>query len=209
MINFVDIPIIVVNLPHRQDRSVWVKKHFADNKIIGYVFFEATYSTNGVVGLLNTMLSLMKSLDDNKYPNVLIFEDDAEFLTKFPDRDIKRALNELPDDFDALYLGCNLEKPDSEPHSKNLIKVKSAKAAHGVVYSAGAIRKVYQELLSMKTVIPYDDLLINILQKDGNSYASKKLIVGQKEMYSDIENRNVSYNAMLKRRFTQNTKHIK
>lgn len=208
MIDFRKIPIIIVNLEDRKDRRAWVQGHLAEQDIFSYAVFKATEDKDGVKGLLYTMTSIMKGLYDAEYPYVLILEDDFEFIVKTPIRKIISAVKALPEDFDMLYLGCNLEKPDSTAHSKHLIKIKSAKAAHSIIFSKKAIEKAMNLLIELSSPIPYDELLIEI-QKEGNSYATKTLITGQHEGYSDIQKKVVSYNNMLKNRFEKNTKHIK
>lgn len=207
MIDFKNIPIIVVNLEDRKDRRAWIQGHLAEHGIFSYAVFKATEDKDGVKGLLYTMTSIMKGLYDAEYPYVLIFEDDVKFIEKAPISKIVSAVKSLPENFDMLYLGCNLEKPDSTAYSKHLIKIKSAKAAHAIIFSKKAIEKVMNLLIELSSPIPYDELLIEI-QKEGNSYATKKLIAGQQEGYSDIQKKVVSYNNMLSNRFKQNTKHI-
>lgn len=208
-LKFENIPIIVINLKDREDRKLWIQHHLADNDIFSYKVFEATYEKDGVSGLLLTMTSIMMGLVEQNYPYALILEDDAQFLANHPIRKIKAALKELPDDFDTLYLGCNLEKPDSKMYSKSLIKIFTAKAAHAIVYSNSGMKKILSGLQALTTPIPYDELLINEVQRDEKSFATKTLIMGQREGFSDIQRKVVSYNNMLKRRFTLNTKNLK
>lgn len=203
MIKLQDIPIIVIHLQSRVDRFLWITQHLLDNKFPPYKIFAATNDEDGVVGLLYTMTSVMKGLMDSDYPYVLVMEDDAEVITTLPERKINAALADLNGDFDLLYLGCNLERPDSKKHTDNTIKIFTAKAAHAIIYSRPGIQKTLERLLAMDSPIPYDELLIDV-QRDSNSFATSKLIFGQIAGHSDIQKKSVNYNNMLKTRFKKN-----
>ena len=197
--------IIVIHLQERYDREYWIKTHFQVNEVPTYKIWNAIKHENGELGLLETWKILTTSLLDSPHEHFLIFEDDAEFIIPNPMNEIEKVFKELPKDFDLCFLGCNLEKADTEPFSNHLIKVKTAKAAHAIIYSKEIIRKLNNALLSLQPPIPYDELLISEVQINNNSYASKPMIVGQKEGYSDIQKKIVSYNDMLKYRFNKNT----
>jgi hypothetical protein len=88
--------------------------------------------------MLNSMLKEFLLTDGKTF---LGLEDDVLFkdLTHLPD-----ALNELPEDWDIVYLGANVTENRPEFYSHNLRRVRSAWTTHAVGYSRKAVEKIVE-----------------------------------------------------------------
>lgn len=200
------IRTFVINLPERTDRKKSVAKEM-DRVKLGYRFWRAiTHPSGGVIGLIETMKYLLEHCIANDYDKVLILEDDVRFLETriFVDK----CISQLPDDFDLMYLGCNLAQNKVELFSPNLIRVDSAYATHAILYSNSGVKKVY-EFLKRGSDSPLDVQIVHGVQVDGNCYACYPMAVTQVDSYSDIEKRNIQYRQLLEDRFDQKTQHLK
>jgi glycosyl transferase family 25 len=68
-------------------------------------FFGKYFAPNSVIGVSYAHKKLWKSIVDNNLNNALIFEDDVK-LTDNVSVILPQAINELPPDWDILFLGC-------------------------------------------------------------------------------------------------------
>lgn len=158
----------------------------------------ATSSTNGAFGLMTSLRDCMKRcLKAGWYP-VLICEDDIQLLYNGEHTRtlIEKQIDDMPYKWEQLYLGANIEKLNSlYPTSENLLKVKYAKALHACVYSERGLRAV----LSLGERIPIDEVIAEELHVHGNAYIMRPMLAVQYPGYSDIREKDVNYNFMLKR----------
>jgi glycosyl transferase family 25 len=80
----------------------YLTKEYIDN-VTDY--FCNNFCSEGMIGCALSHISIWKDIIKNKYNNSIILEDDIYF-----DKDYKinlqNSLNELPEDWDILYLGC-------------------------------------------------------------------------------------------------------
>lgn len=200
------IRTFIINLPVRTDRRKSVTIEM-DRIKLGYRFWRAvTHPSSGVMGLIETMKYLLEYCIANGYAKVLILEDDVRFLETrlFVDK----CIAQLPDDFDLMYLGCNLAQNKVELFSPNLIKVDGAYATHAILYSNSGMKKVY-DILKRGSDSPLDVQIVHGVQADGNCYACYPMAGTQVDSYSDIEQRDVRYRQLLEDRFEQKTQHLK
>lgn len=198
--------IYLINLKSRKDRlyeSIQELKKYN----IPFIRWEAMEYENGAMGLYDTMTSLFVNAIDNGYRKILVFEDDVKFLqdpTLIMDRII---LEQLPTNWELLYLGCNHSVPFINKRSSNLLICERALATHSVAYSLSAMNKILQ----MPRQLPFDVLLADKIQPKSNgfSYCVTPMLATQKDGYSSIEKRLTSYSMFLEDRFIQHSKHLK
>ena len=149
--------VIIINLEHRKDRRQQIIKELKRVGIDNFEFFKAVKPSEEMVkmwnpqflnpipqwfalsggdhtkyriGALGCMLShmeIIKKCIEDKYENVLILEDDAEFYNTENYRGIdiiETALDQLSkiDNWEIFFLGSNLHDTELNLSSPNLIK---------------------------------------------------------------------------------------
>lgn len=200
--------VFVISLPERlNDRLYFLSKRLVEEGI-EFEVVEAIRSDNGVDGLAKTFHKLFTSCVDKGYRNVLVLEDDCEFIVDKPFELIGKCMMQLPFNFDLLYCGCNLFQTNVSLSSANLIQVLGAWALHAVVYSAIGMRKVLKAIETRTIGIPLDSVIVDKVQSDGLSFCSYPMIATQKNGFSDIMKAEVNYDRFLLNRFIERTKKL-
>lgn len=144
---------LVINLPKSIDR---LENFMRNNSFNG-----VTYVISAIDGLtlpkvpegvplrqgsLGCLLSHKKALEyalENNYSSVIIFEDDAQLIPTFND-ELKRAMLELPQNWDLLWLAGNDDTP-SYPYSKNLKRLNGSWGTYAYVIN----RNVYEYFIEL------------------------------------------------------------
>ena len=119
----------VINLDERPDRMEQFEKNKFPFKVQRY---PAQHGYCGEDGCTYSHLALINSQLFTHEPFV-IFEDDCVLLQ--PWNMVEEAMSQLPDDWDALWLGANLRKPLVK-YSKNLYRLRDAYGLHAVIYNS-------------------------------------------------------------------------
>lgn len=96
--NITNIPKFVVNLERRPDRLEHIKKEM---EYIGwdYEIFKAI-DTNSYMGITRSILEIIKIAKEQKYPRVMVIEDDCSFMPY-----AKNFLEKLENKCDGLTFG--------------------------------------------------------------------------------------------------------
>lgn len=171
--------IYCINLDNRVDR--WKKSNiFFTENMINVERFSAIKNSNGALGCALSHTEIIKIAKQQNFKNVLIFEDDFNFIN-YDYKIIKDSFNELPEDWDIFYLGFNpTEKLIN--YSQNLYKINGAWCLH-----AYAVNYKFYDYILNNFVLPIDMLHKNA-QKKYNFYGIKNVICTQRNEYSDIQN---------------------
>jgi glycosyl transferase family 25 len=100
--NLVD-KIIFINLDHRTDRLENMQRFFTEAQIPSekIVRFSAIRETPGIVGAAKSHISVLKMIRDNGWDNVLILEDDVQWVNYSNEI----LLEHIKNPFDVLMLG--------------------------------------------------------------------------------------------------------
>lgn len=116
----------------------------------------------------------------------LILEDDFQLCENF-DSELKKCLDELPSNFQALWLGGRIVGK-SEKHSDNLVKVNGMTGTYGYIVHYSFIDSLI-EALSKEAKLA--DWSMSSVFK--NVYKAKKNLVKHRDGYSYILKKEVSY----------------
>lgn len=198
--------IYVINLAKRKDRMLQAVQQL--NKYsIPFERVEAIEHDKGAEGLRLTMEKLFKDCIKNKYENVLIFEDDLDIIEPEINSIMSKVMNDLPPNYDIIYLGCQLCNHPKGFYNYNILKgVDSAFATHAAIYSLKAMK----EIIKGKMEAPIDNYLQRTIQQKGNCYAVYPIlcsqIIGHSDIYSDTEILN--WKPYLEEKFFEMTKHL-
>jgi GR25 family glycosyltransferase involved in LPS biosynthesis len=178
----------VINLKRREDRLQKLSLPF------NYEVFEATdgkqkypeipRKLKGVYGCYDSHLRLIQKIKDENIKNSIIFEDDVELSKDFIYR-FNKSINELPNDWDILYLGgWNLG--DKKKFSENLDIAEKVFTTQSYMVNFKFIETLL-EIIKIKSG-KIDVIFSDILPKY-KCFICSPPIAWQMEGFSDIENK--------------------
>lgn len=185
--NLDDIPVHVINLPHRTDRKEKIIQELKTHNITNYTFVDAIHGDTlnvdqmledklvdfkhrrlkkGEYGCYLSHLKVYKSILESSDELHLIIEDDAHFVKHFKDR-FNRILKKVESsEWDVFYLGVNC---DSENYKQGKVLNKTLGlyypdnpvwGTHGYLIKKETIKKI-ENILSPIT-LPIDVFLMSI-----------------------------------------------
>jgi glycosyl transferase family 25 len=196
--------VYVINLDKDTDRLDKVDKQLKDNGIqyerfpgiLGVTVGTNTalsrfcnqFCTDGMKGCALSHNNIWKKMIADGHSAVLVFEDDISLSEDF-DNHLKKIWSQVPNDFDIVYLGCQLKCGDNnivptvvnkvfgqspEPVNENVLRVKGSSGFYGYIISNRAARKLL--MLPIHTHIDVQ-LQIWIQQYKLNAYSVSPLLV--------------------------------
>jgi len=201
--------IYCINLDERTDRWEHAQKEFEKAGIKDRVIrFSAIRDNDGRVGIIKSNLGIIKLAKKKGLKNVLVFEDDVEFIVDNPQDVLAKALEEVNLDWTLFYLGANT-------HNKlikikpNLILLKNAFAVHSMAYSEKAYDTFIKRYEGLSRISSHNDILdVYLAQHFQEKYIClmvNPMMTTQMNSYSDIEKRVVNYD-FIEERFKKNIK---
>lgn len=123
--------IIYINLERRKDRLNEINEQLT-NFVLEGERFNAILNSNGIIGCGYSHLEVLKLAKEKGYKNVLILEDDFEFIiTKEEFEEQFRLLFENNIEFDVCMLSYNLLESETSKYGPFLKRVLSAQTASG------------------------------------------------------------------------------
>lgn len=185
--------IIYINLSKRTDRREEIENEL-DKFQLDYERFEAIHTPGfGIHGCGLSHLSVLKLAKERNYKNILILEDDFEFLvTKDVFEDNLTAFFESNIDFNVCMLSYNLQEY-SHIDEGNVNKVLFAQTASGYIVNSNYYNKLIELyewalplLISTKMHWIYaNDIVWRDYQKQDLWYYFKTRIGKQRASFSD------------------------
>jgi GR25 family glycosyltransferase involved in LPS biosynthesis len=166
-----------VNLDTRPDRWESFQKNefpFVVERVSGVV------ASCGEDGCTKSHLNILAK--QREYPFV-IFEDDCIMLE--PWSVVEDALNQLPYNWDALWLGATLRKPITR-YSENLHILRDAYTTHAIIYNTKRIVNFILERHNTPSGKNLDIFLKKEVQKRFNCFITRPMCAVQKSDWSDI-----------------------
>ena len=141
------------------------------------------YGTNGMIGCGLSHLFIWQNAVNNNYKNIMVLEDDVCFTDDF-NQCLQNALQEIPSDYDILYLYSN--NPQNGRRFNHIHEHPFPLLTHAMIISKQGLKK----LLNIITKIDdHIDWKIARNAKHLNIYASNKTIV--KQAWEDSNNSNL------------------
>jgi GR25 family glycosyltransferase involved in LPS biosynthesis len=127
--------------------------------------------------------------------NVLILEDDVVFCDDARHL-FERGYPIIPLDWDIVFLGAN-HGAGFAPVNESFIKCNGSLSLHACMYNKKALPKIldhlHKEYPSMNEDITVLDVVLSRLHKTWNVYSFSPSLAYQKEGFSDILQKHVSY----------------
>ncbi len=189
--------IYCINLRKRSSRWERVKSEFEKHNLIvdGYTQPKSNILKPGEVGCLLSHLEIIKNAKNTNLKNILITEDDVEF-----DIDLNRKFfeyeNELPENWDMLYLGanhglCNPYEPNPPIKiTEHVYKVRHAYSTHAYAINFTSYDCIINHIEKMTRPL---DVMYSQIQSSLNVYLFRPHIAWQINGYSDIMETEVDY----------------
>ena len=206
--------IYCINLDSRLDRWEKVQKEFDKVGLLPRLKrFSAIKEKDGRLGIIKSNLEIVKIAKENNLKNVLIFEDDVQFINDTTNI-LEKSLQQIGNlDWWLLYLGANTHEPLNiiSKQKPNLLILKNAFACHAFCYNKKTYDffiKKYDNLKEVQHQDILDVFLANTFQKKNLCLLINPIIATQSPSFSDIETRNVD-DKFIEDRFLENTKNIK
>jgi hypothetical protein len=199
--------IVVLNLPHREDRLLAFTEMMEKFRI-PFERINAIYDReSGARGLRDTMRNLFSEAVERGLQHLLVFEDDAEIIvgSERLNAAMDGALGQLPENYQMMFLGCQLTGNNCRFFSTNLIRVNKAFSTHAVLYSLQGMK----EILARDFGYPIDNWYVEEIEPMGRSYCTFPFLVSQRDGYSDIGLNFISWKPFLEQRFNQQIGHIR
>lgn len=210
--------IICINLNKRTDRWSDMKQQFIKHNI-DVIRFEAIEgnpmdwkshsfigrrnSFPGAMGCIASHVNVYKMAKENGWKNVLIIEDDCDFIENINEL-FEESIKTLPKDWDLLYFGGVHETKNGEfmpePYNKYFVKAKRI-----ITTTCYAVNHTCYDLI-LNTVLktepyfdcPIDTYLGAYIQPNLETYAYHPPIAWQRPSHSDIQNAHRDYSEMMK-----------
>jgi GR25 family glycosyltransferase involved in LPS biosynthesis len=179
--------VYCMNLDKRQDRWEAVTKEFnrvgliaerfkaIDEEHTGNRYLSYNYTYHGI---------LSKAVG-----KTLVLEDDVIFKSL---GHLEQALIELPQDWDVLYLGANLNGTKQERYSGNLFKIRNSLMTHGVAYSDKMRRHIVESFNPGEFPV-YDEWLRINVQEQFKCFVVAPMVAWQRPGYSDLWQTHANY----------------
>lgn len=198
--------IICLNLNKRTDRLLDFAKQ-ADEYNIPFERYTAIEDEQGARGLRDSMINIFNEQIERKAQHTLIFEDDAEIKVGKDEFHLwmNKAIEQLPENYWQLLLGCQLTSNGCTFHSPNLIRGTKMFATHAVIYSLQGMK----EIMARNFDYPIDNFYVSELQQYGNIYCTYPLLVSQRPSYSDIGKNEIDWRPFIDQRFEQQVANIR
>lgn len=125
-------------------------------------------------------------LSNTRSELTLILEDDFQLCENF-DSELEKCFNELPDNFEALFLGGRMITPPRD-YSPNLFKIKATTGAYGYLVHRRFISKALNALAKENKLA--DWALSSVFE---NVYRSKNNLIKHRDGYSFLQEKEVAY----------------
>lgn len=205
--------VFVINLDHRTDRleqfvagleAFGVSKNWINQSLER---FSAVKSDNGADGCRDSHIAILKIAKERGYKNILVFEDDCQFVGTPNDFGaFCKQLNLV--NWDIAYLGWNSHEP-LQPFDLNLLVAKEIYSTHAIAYN----NTVYDRIIEADNFAHIGVLDVYYreqLQKGLSAktcFASYPLLCSQFNGHSDITGNTEDMGYIVERAIA-NTKHI-
>ena len=200
--------IYVINLDTRTDRWEHAQKEFEKVGILDRVKrYSAIKHQDGRIGLILSNLDIIKDAKKRNLKNVLIFEDDFEFLVDNPLEVLQTSLDRAKDiKWHLFYLGANTHQKLIKI-APNLILLKKAFATHSLAYSELSYNNFIYKYDGIKKIKSQSDILdvfcAQHFQEKFICLMVEPMMTTQMNSFSDIEGSFVNYD-FIEERYKKN-----
>jgi len=192
--------IYCINRFDRKDRWKICQDEFKKMNFLNVVRFEAIIGSPGWEGCRDSHLELLKMNCIEK--TFLILEDDVAFMPNALEN-LREAVNQLPKDWDILYLGCNpLEQ--LEQYSDNLYILKKSYTTHAIMYNG--FKAVDFVLSNLEKIRKIDVFYSDIVMEKFKCFVTYPLVAAQHSGFGNICKTKSNYFETITENFSKYTR---
>lgn len=202
-----------INLDKRTDRWQLAQEEFEKMGILEKVErFSAIQHNDGRMGIIKSNLAIVKDAKEKGYNNVLVFEDDVQFIeSKETTYDVlNKAIEQIQQKpaikWSLFYLGANTNDNNKLIKFKdrpNLIYLKNSYAVHAMCYSKSIYDKFIKYAEKVNAITKFNDILDVWIAQEVQSILTclmvNTMLCTQRNSFSDIEKHNVNYDFIVER----------
>lgn len=205
--SFID-KIIYINIDRRKDRAEKIQNELSKigapaEKVLKFSAYE---EENGAIGCTKSHLEILKIAKDMNWENVLILEDDVQFVKQHQTIDnVNNYFNALQNiNWDVAFLSANIFEYSSLPKCKNILKIHKSFAACAYIVNKKYYQTLidnYEDSLSLLTKTGRKDL--HALDSHWHSLMKKDIWISihpnfgyQGADFSEIEQHSVDYTSL-------------
>lgn len=189
MLEYFDLKICL-NHPSASERWGCCLQEFDRIGLRGVVRFEALPDIGPHQSFNKSVRTILEYFARSPYKHLLLLEDDVTFVR--PEL-ADKAINELPEDWDILYLGANILHPDPkpQPYSPHLCRVFAAWTTHAIAFNKKSVKFVLDNQPGVSEAM-FDNWLSANLPRF-NSYIVSPMAAYQRPGKSLIWNTTTNY----------------
>lgn len=174
---------------------------------IKFKVWNADVHENGKKGVYLSYSNIFKWCILNNMGNILIFEDDVQFL--LPPKEFNETMEEIVRqaqmlDWMQIKLGSVLLRPASHLVTPNLFETFGSYGLHAVAYT----KEFMEKALALPESLPVDVSWSRDIESQGRCYHSFPLLAGQYKGFSDIEKCEKNWNEHIIGAFKRHTEKI-
>lgn len=193
--------IVCLNLLNRTDRLIDFTEQMEKYDIPFERINAVKDKEQGARGLRDTMVNLFNEEIAKGSSHVLVFEDDAEIVVApiWFHEHMDRIMEQIPDNYHMILLGCQLTDKINGFYTTNLIRVVKAFSTQSVLYSLQGMK----EIVSRGIGYPIDNWMVDNIQNLGHTYCTYPLLCSQRPGHSDIGNNFIDWRPFMDHRYQQ------
>lgn len=184
--------IYILNQAERVDRWQLCKRELAKVGIERYNQFLSIPADPPMKSFCISQHEMIKTFVREGGSTLLALEDDVIFghIGR-----LEAAIEQLPEDWDVFYLGCNLRGERPIRYSNDLCRIRIAWMSHSIAYSRKGADFVAQEYDPEKGQMFDDWLSIHLAAL--NSFVIAPMIAGQRPGHSDLWGAQTDYTSTI------------
>lgn len=201
--------LFYINLDARKDRNEQFVAHMKESRIEGFERISGVdgktlelfknplnlpHFSAGDVGCTLSHLSVVKKAKGESAASYVVFEDDVLLRRGFPQL-FNYFWQQVPGDWDIVYFGANHNNTNPPKVADSIVRVNGSYTTHAMAVKLTA----YDEMIRVwSNPVKNVDVLLSELHSKLNCYCFSPNLAGQRAGYSDILNKDVNYDFLLK-----------
>jgi GR25 family glycosyltransferase involved in LPS biosynthesis len=147
-------------------------------------FFDAIWHKKGHKGCILSHIACLKQADGFPF---MVLEDDVKIIGK--KKHLEKAIEQLPEDWDILYLGATLTKK-LKKYSPNLYRLTGGLTTHAIIYNS---QRVVDYIINNAESGKQIDTFMMKVQDKFRCFITYPMIMTQQPGFSDTCNQFTDY----------------